>query len=64
MPILKIHIGSICCRDRSGQCLLLKVEVILQGPTFFVIIADGDLMPPPFRLDNLSEVIYLSVGVF
>ena len=43
-------------RDSSGQCLLLKVEVVVQGPTFFIVFADADVMPPPFRLDNLTDV--------
>ncbi|XP_076466689.1 LOW QUALITY PROTEIN: intermembrane lipid transfer protein VPS13D-like [Babylonia areolata] len=43
-------------RDSSGQCLLLKVEVVIQGPTFFIVFADADVMPPPFRLDNLTDL--------
>ena len=43
-------------RDSSGQCLLLKVEVVVQGPTFFIVFADAEVMPPPFRLDNLTDV--------
>ncbi|XP_055954862.1 intermembrane lipid transfer protein VPS13D-like [Patella vulgata] len=43
-------------RDSEGRCLLLKVEIILQGPTFFIVLADAETMPPPFRLDNLSPI--------
>ncbi|KAL8611447.1 hypothetical protein ACOMHN_014502 [Nucella lapillus] len=52
-------------RDNSGQCLLLKVEVVVQGPTFFIVFADADVMPPPFRLDNLTDlqVRYHQYGV-
>ena len=36
--------------------MLLKVEVVVQGPTFFIVFADAEVMPPPFRLDNLTDV--------
>ncbi|XP_025097802.1 vacuolar protein sorting-associated protein 13D-like isoform X4 [Pomacea canaliculata] len=43
-------------RDVSGQCQLLKVEVVLQGPSYFVVFANADVMPPPFRLDNMTDL--------
>ncbi|XP_041352246.1 vacuolar protein sorting-associated protein 13D-like isoform X2 [Gigantopelta aegis] len=52
----KVSSFHINMRNNDSDCLLLKVEVLLQGPTFFIIFADGDVMPPPFRLDNHSEV--------
>ncbi|XP_071113916.1 intermembrane lipid transfer protein VPS13D-like [Haliotis cracherodii] len=52
----KVNSFHINMRDGQGDCLLLKVEVVLQGPTFFIMFADADIQPPPFRLDNLSEV--------
>ncbi|XP_060085097.1 intermembrane lipid transfer protein VPS13D-like [Ylistrum balloti] len=35
---------------------LLKVEVVMQGPTFFIVFGDAEEMPPPFRIDNKAEV--------
>ncbi|OPL21408.1 hypothetical protein AM593_02812, partial [Mytilus galloprovincialis] len=35
---------------------LLKVEIVLEGPTFHIIFVDAEEFPPPFRIDNHSEV--------
>ena len=32
------------------------MEVVLQGATYYVVFMDADAMPPPFRIDNFSEV--------
>ncbi|KAK3098591.1 hypothetical protein FSP39_021054 [Pinctada imbricata] len=42
--------------DDSGHNNLLRVEVVKHGPTFFIVFGDAEGMPPPFRIDNLSEV--------
>lgn len=34
----------------------LRLEVVLQGATFFIVFTDADTMPPPIRVDNFSEV--------
>lgn len=34
----------------------LRLEVILQGATFFIVFTDADRLPPPMRVDNYSEV--------
>lgn len=34
----------------------LRLEVLLQGATFFIVFTDADTMPPPIRVDNFSEV--------
>lgn len=34
----------------------MRLEVILQDATFFIIFTDADTMPPPIRVDNFSEV--------
>ncbi|KAH9492089.1 Vacuolar protein sorting-associated protein 13D [Bulinus truncatus] len=52
----KINSFHINMRDLNGQCHLLKVEVVQEGPTFFIVFADADIMPPPFRIDNLCDV--------
>ncbi|KAH3833861.1 hypothetical protein DPMN_107177, partial [Dreissena polymorpha] len=43
-------------RDESRNSRLLKVEVLLQGQTFNIVFIDADETPPPFRIDNFSEM--------
>ncbi|KAL4233287.1 Vacuolar protein sorting-associated protein 13D [Mactra antiquata] len=43
-------------RDGRKNSLLLKVEILLQDQTFNIIFSDAEEMPPPFRIDNMSEV--------
>ncbi|KAJ8964860.1 hypothetical protein NQ314_004578 [Rhamnusium bicolor] len=43
-------------RDANGRVYFLRLEVVLQGATFFVVFTDADTMPPPIRVDNFSEV--------
>jgi vacuolar protein sorting-associated protein 13D len=34
----------------------LRVEVVLQAATYFIVFTDADNIPPTIRLDNYSEV--------
>lgn len=34
----------------------LRVDVVLQETTYFIVFTDADTMPPPIRVDNFSEV--------
>ena len=43
-------------RAESNVCTFLRVEVLLQGATFYIVFTDADQMPPPFRIDNFSDV--------
>jgi len=43
-------------RSLSGCSLFVRVEVMLRGATFHVLFTDASQLPPPFRIDNLSEV--------
>ncbi|KAL3882451.1 hypothetical protein ACJMK2_028789, partial [Sinanodonta woodiana] len=43
-------------RDEKRNSFLLKVEIFQQGPTFVVMFRNAEETPPPFRIDNLSEV--------
>lgn len=43
-------------RDLNGRMYFLRLEVVLQGATYFVVFTDADTMPPPMRIDNFSEV--------
>lgn len=39
-----------------GSCFFLRTEVTLQGATYQITFTDTDQLPPPFRVDNISEV--------
>lgn len=43
-------------RDRDGRMYFLRLEIVLQGATYFVVFTDANTMPPPIRIDNYSEV--------
>lgn len=39
-----------------GSCFFLRTEITLQGATYQITFTDTDQLPPPFRVDNISEV--------
>lgn len=43
-------------RDKHGKMHFLRVEVVLQAATYFVVFTDADTMPPPVRINNFSQV--------
>ncbi|XP_024914858.1 vacuolar protein sorting-associated protein 13D isoform X3 [Cynoglossus semilaevis] len=43
-------------RDTLGNCFFLRTEVTLKGATYQISFTDTDQLPPPFRIDNVSEV--------
>lgn len=43
-------------RDKNGKMHFLRVEIVLQAATYFVVFTDADTMPPPIRIENLSQV--------
>lgn len=43
-------------RDIHGKMYFLRVEVVLQDATYFIVFTDADTIPPTIRLDNYSEV--------
>nr|XP_043893555.1 vacuolar protein sorting-associated protein 13D isoform X3 [Solea senegalensis] len=43
-------------RDTLGKCFFLRAEITLKGATYQVSFTDTDQLPPPFRIDNVSEV--------
>ncbi|KYQ55282.1 Vacuolar protein sorting-associated protein 13D [Trachymyrmex zeteki] len=47
---------TINVRDITGKMHFLRVDVVLQETTFFIVFTDADTMPPPIRVDNFSEV--------
>lgn len=58
---------TINIRDATGKMHFLRIDVVLQETTFFVVFTDADTMPPPIRVDNFSEVplvvnqVYISI---
>ncbi|OWF52509.1 Vacuolar protein sorting-associated protein 13D [Mizuhopecten yessoensis] len=52
----RIDSFHINMRTTDDVAHLLKVEVVMQGPTFFIVFGDAEEMPPPFRIDNKAEV--------
>lgn len=47
---------TINLRDITGKMHFLRVDVVLQETTYFIVFTDADTMPPPIRVDNFSEV--------
>ncbi|XP_043510419.1 vacuolar protein sorting-associated protein 13D isoform X1 [Frieseomelitta varia] len=47
---------TVNIRDSTGKMYFLRVDVVLQESTYFVVFTDADTMPPPIRVDNFSEV--------
>ncbi|XP_018606143.2 vacuolar protein sorting-associated protein 13D isoform X2 [Scleropages formosus] len=43
-------------RDTLGNCFFLRAEISLKGAMYQISFSDTDQLPPPFRIDNLSEV--------
>ncbi|KAM9855129.1 intermembrane lipid transfer protein VPS13D [Aulostomus maculatus] len=43
-------------RDSLGNCFFLRTEITLKGATYQISFTDTDQLPPPFRIDNISEV--------
>ncbi|KAK3881484.1 hypothetical protein Pcinc_014068 [Petrolisthes cinctipes] len=43
-------------RDNTGRCYFMRVEIIINDATYFIVFTDADSLPPPFRIDNFSEV--------
>ncbi|XP_039294739.1 vacuolar protein sorting-associated protein 13D isoform X2 [Nilaparvata lugens] len=46
----------LAVRDQAGAIHFLRVEIVLQGATFFIVITDAHNMPAPIRIDNFSLV--------
>ena len=46
----------VTLRDAGGRGTFIRIEVSALGATYSVVIADACNFPPPFRIDNFSEV--------
>ncbi|CAF1602704.1 unnamed protein product [Rotaria magnacalcarata] len=56
IPINRVNAFHINLRYDNNQCLILRVQVIERGGTFFVVFMDSNQMPAPLRVKNLSDV--------
>ncbi|CAF2761002.1 unnamed protein product [Rotaria sp. Silwood2] len=56
IPINHVNAFHINLRYDNNQCLILRVQVIERGGTFFVVFMDSNQMPAPLRVKNLSDV--------
>ncbi|XP_032690797.1 vacuolar protein sorting-associated protein 13D isoform X2 [Odontomachus brunneus] len=56
---------TVNVRDVTGKMHFLRVDVVLQETTYFIVFTDADTMPPPIRVDNFSAVplIINQIGV-
>ncbi|XP_062579526.1 intermembrane lipid transfer protein VPS13D-like isoform X2 [Saccostrea cucullata] len=43
-------------RDDQNVSHLLKVEIVMEGPTYFIVFGDAGEVPPPIRIDNWAEI--------
>ena len=43
-------------RCSYGRSVFIRCEVIQRGATYHVIFSDASDYPPPFKLENLSQV--------
>lgn len=43
-------------RDTLGNGFFLRTEITLKGATYQISFTDAELLPPPFRIHNMSEV--------
>ena len=52
----RVESFHINLRDKSGRSIFIRVEVSLFAATFCSVLSDATNFPPPFRIDNFSEV--------
>uniref|UniRef100_A0A8C9YV97 Vacuolar protein sorting 13 homolog D n=1 Tax=Sander lucioperca TaxID=283035 RepID=A0A8C9YV97_SANLU len=52
----KLKSFHVNMRDTLGNCFFLRTEITLKGATYQISFSDTDQLPPPFRIDNISEV--------
>ena len=43
-------------RDDSGRSNFIRVEILLQNATYFIVFTDANSLPPPIRVENFSQV--------
>lgn len=56
IPIQETQSLYINVRDINGDMHFLRLEIILQGATYYMLFGNAEVLPPPIRIDNYSEV--------
>jgi vacuolar protein sorting-associated protein 13D len=46
----------VALRDKLGRSIFVRIEVSLIAATYCTVLTDATNIPPPFRIDNFSEV--------
>lgn len=52
-PSASFHLNI---RDDCGRSYFLRVEILLQSATYFIVFTDANSLPPPVRIENFSQV--------
>ena len=52
----RVNAFHINLRYDNNQCLILRVQVIERGGTFFIVFMDSNQLPASLRIKNLSDV--------
>ncbi|KAF6021741.1 hypothetical protein EB796_019945 [Bugula neritina] len=53
------QLNSIVINIRNSEnsdCILMKIETVLQGSTFTTVIADASDIPPPLKIENYTDL--------
>lgn len=56
IPIHETQSLYINIRNMNGDMHFLRLEIVLQGATYFLLFGDAQALPPPIRIDNYSHV--------
>lgn len=56
IPIHETQSLYINVRNMNGQMHFLRLEIILQGATYYMLFGNAEVLPPPIRIDNYAEV--------
>lgn len=56
IPVQETQSLYINVRDMNGNMHFLRLEIILQGATYYMLFGNAEVLPPPIRIDNYSEV--------
>jgi len=52
-PSVSFHLNI---RDDSARSYFVRVEILLQNATYFIVFTDANQLPPPIRVENFSQV--------
>lgn len=52
-PSVSFHLNI---RDDTGRSNFIRVEILLQNATYFIVFTDANSLPPPIRVENFSQV--------